>query len=502
MKAADLRKSILQYAVEGKLVQQDIHDEPADMFYDKIIKEKENLIKQGKIKKEKPLPTITDDEIPYDIPNNWKWVRLGEIVSVIQGTSYNKSDITSNKKDIRIIRGGNIKNYNINILNDDIYIKQSHLNIEKQIYKNDIIIVASTGSKTILGNASFAYTDYINTQIGAFLRIIRPYNSIFFPYLRIMFMTNYYMDYIKIHSKGIGINNIKNYIINNFPIPLPPLKEQERIVKKVDELMALCDKLEQEEEKLLALDKHFADTLPKSILQYAVEGKLVQQDIHDEPASLLYDKIIKEKETLIKQGKIKKEKPLPPITDDEIPYDIPENWKWVRLGEVCEIKRGNGLTKNDFTNSGIPCIHYGQIHKYYKYSTNTTMTYTSEQIGKKLKTVEYSDIIMAITSENIDDVCKSIAWLGNFSIVTGGHTAIIKHWINPLYLIYLFHSNCFQMQKNKIAKGMKVIEVSSEKLKNIIFPLPPLKEQERIVKKVDELLTYCNKLKEFLIRKN
>ena len=239
-----------------------------------------------------------------------------------------------------------------------------------------------------------------------------------------------------------------------------------------------------------------AADLKKSILQYAVEGKLVPQDNHDEPASILYNKIIKEKESLIKQGKIKKEKLLPSITDDEIPYDIPNNWKWVRLGEVCEIKRGNGLTKNDFTNSGIPCIHYGQIHKYYKYSTNTTMTYTSEQIGKKLKTVEYSDIIMAITSENIDDVCKSIAWLGNFSIVTGGHTAIIKHWINPLYLIYLFHSNCFQIQKNKIAKGMKVIEVSSEKLKNIIFPLPPLKEQERIVKKVDELMALCDKLEQ------
>ena len=127
--------------------------------------------------------------------------------------------------------------------------------------------------------------------------------------------------------------------------------------------------------------------LRKSILQYAVEGKLVQQDIQDESASILYDKIIKEKENLINQGQIKKEKPLPPVTDDEIPYNIPESWKWVRLGEVCVIKRGSGLTKNDFTNNGIPCIHYGQIHKYYKYSTNTTITYTSEQIGNKLKTV-------------------------------------------------------------------------------------------------------------------
>ena len=239
-----------------------------------------------------------------------------------------------------------------------------------------------------------------------------------------------------------------------------------------------------------------AADLRKAILQYAVEGKLVPQDNQDEPASILYEKIIAEKENLIKQGKIKKEKPLPPITNDDIPYDIPENWKWVRLGEVCEIKRGNGLTKNDFTDSGIPCIHYGQIHKYYKYSTHTTLSYTSEQVAYKLKTVDYTDIIMVITSENINDVCKSIAWLGNYQIVTGGHTAIIKHWINPLYLIYLFNSNCFQLQKNKIAKGMKVIEVSSEKLKHIIFPLPPLKEQERIVKKVDELMALCDKLEQ------
>ena len=492
MKAADLRKSILQYAVEGKLVQQNIHDEPASMLYDKIIKEKENLIKQGKIKKEKPLPPIIDDEIPYDIPENWKWVRLGEICNLSIGK-------TPERKTAEYWKDGI---YNWVAISDMInggLINQTKEKISQiaynKVFKKDILPIGTLlfSFKLTIGKVSLlnipAYTNEAICAITPYL-----YDNIKYYLLKILPILNL-LDNANDAIKGKTLN------LQTLPlilIPLPPLKEQERIVKKVDELMALCDKLEQEEEKLLALDKHFADTLPKSILQYAVEGKLVPQDIHNEPASLLYDKIIKEKESLIKQGKIKKEKPLPPITDDEIPYDIPENWKWVRLGEVCEIKRGNGLTKNDFTNSGIPCIHYGQIHKYYKYSTNTTMTYTSEQIGKKLKTVEYSDIIMAITSENIDDVCKSIAWLGNFSIVTGGHTAIIKHWINPLYLIYLFHSNCFQMQKNKIAKGMKVIEVSSEKLKNIIFPLPPLKEQERIVKKVDELLIYCNKLKDII----
>ncbi len=243
MKAADLRKAILQYALEGKLVPQDNQDEPASILYEKIIAEKENLIKQGKIKKEKPLPPITDDDIPYDIPNNWKWVRLGEVCDIIQGTSYNKSDMTQNKQDVRIIRGGNIKNYNINLLDDDIYIKQIYSNSEKQIYKNDIVIVASTGSKTILGNASFSSTNYNNTQIGAFLRIIRTRIASLFPYLKIIFMTQYYMDYIKINSNGIGINNIKNDTLNNLQIPLPPLKEQERIIKKVDELLTYCEKL-------------------------------------------------------------------------------------------------------------------------------------------------------------------------------------------------------------------------------------------------------------------
>ncbi len=492
MNIKNLRKSILQYAVEGKLVQQDIQDEPASILYDKIIKEKENLINQGQIKKEKPMPPVTDDEIPYDIPENWKWVRLGEVCEI------NPRNKLENNLEVSFIP--------MKLISDGYKNKHTHeIKIWKDIKdgfthfkENDILLSKIT---PCFQNLKSCIAKNLVSKYGAGtteLHILRPimvYNLYILYFLK---TPDFIKNGIKNMTGTAGQQRVPINYISTYLFPLPPLREQKRIVQKVDELMALCDKLEQEEEKLLSLDKHFADTLPKSILQYTVEGKLVQQNIHDEPASLLYDKIIKEKEILLKQGKIKKEKPLSPITDDEIPYDIPNNWKWVRLGEVCEIKRGSGLTKNDFTNSGIPCIHYGQIHKYYKYSTNTTITYTSEQIGNKLKTVEYSDIIMAVTSENMNDVCKSIAWLGNYPIVTGGHTAIIKHSINPLYLIYLFNSNCFQIQKNKIAKGMKVIEVSSEKLKNIIFPLPPIKEQERIVQKVDELLTYCNKLKDII----
>ena len=488
MKAADLRKAILQYAVEGKLVPQDIHDEPASILYEKIIAEKENLIKQGKIKKEKPLPPITNDDIPYNIPENWKWVRLGEVCEIIMGQSPDGNSVNTNNNGIEFHQG---KSYFTNY-----YLDKSNYYTFKptKIIEKDTLLLSV---RAPVGALNFTKNQIC---IGRGLCGIIPSYCII-NQLLFYFLQSMEKSFIK-QATGTTFIAISKEIIYKQFFPLPPLKEQERIVKKVDELMALCDKLELEEEKLLALDKNFVENLPKSILQYAVEGKLVNQDIYDEPASILYEKIIAEKENLIKQGKIKKEKPLPPITDDDIPYNIPENWKWVRLGEVCEIKRGNGLTKNDFTDSGIPCIHYGQIHKYYKYSTHTTLSYTSEQVAYKLKTVDYTDIIMVITSENINDVCKSIAWLGNYQIVTGGHTAIIKHWINPLYLIYLFNSNCFQLQKNKIAKGMKVIEVSSEKLKHIIFPLPPLKEQERIVKKVDELLTYCEKLKILYNMKN
>ncbi len=490
MKASDLRKSILQYAVEGKLVPQNENDEVAEVLYKKIQKEKEELIKQGKIKKDKPLPPVNTCDVPYDIPDNWKWVRLGEVCSLSIGktperkiTEYWKNGIYNWVSISDMINGGFI-----NKTKEKISITAFN-----KVFKKDLLPVGSLlfSFKLTIGKVSILNIPaYTNEAICA----ITPYKydnikQYLFKILPILNLLDNANDAIK--GKTLNLQTLPLILI-----PLPPLAEQERIVKKVDELMALCDKLEQEEKNLKDLDKKFIERLPKSILQYAIEGKLVPQDENDEVAEILYKKIQKEKEELIKQGKIKKDKPLPPVNTCDVPYTIPNNWKWVRLGEVCEIKRGNGLTKNDFTNNGIPCIHYGQIHKYYKYYTTTTMTYTSEKVANKLKTVEYLDIIMAITSENIEDVCKSIAWLGNYSIVTGGHTAIIKHKLNPLYLVYLFNSNCFQIQKNKIAKGMKVIEVSSEQLKNILIPLPPLAEQERIVKKVDELMAICGKLEQ------
>ena len=495
MKAADLKKSILQYAVEGKLVPQDIHDEPASLLYDKIKKEKENLIKQGKIKKEKPLPPITDDEIPYDIPENWKWVRLGEVFIIERGASPRpiSSFVTNDINGINWIKIGDAKKGCKYITNTKEKITQEgakrsrFVNIGDFIFSNSM----SFGRPYIL-----KINGCIHDGWNVLKQITNQIDSIKINSDFIYYIISSSLLQSQIIQKAMGgiVENIKSDNLKTLLFPLPPLKEQERIVKKIDELMALCDKLEQEEEKLSALDKHFADTLPKSILQYAVEGKLVPQNIHDEPASILYDKIIKEKETLIKQGKIKKEKPLPPITDDEIPYNIPENWKWVRLGEIATINGGYAFKSELFKKQGIRVIrisdfnenglinknivryeYFDKLNEYILNQNNIILCMTGGTVGKSL-------LINAITEP----------------LVTNQRVATIKiRTVNEHYIHYVILSNLIQniIQKAKLSTNDNI---SLDTIKNFPIPLPPLREQERIVKKIDELLTYCNKLKDII----
>ena len=498
MKAADLKKSILQYAVEGKLVPQDIHDEPASLLYDKIIKEKETLIKQGKIKKEKPLPPITDDEIPYDIPENWKWVRLGEVFIIERGASPRpiSSFVTNDINGINWIKIGDAKKGCKYITNTKEKITQEgakrsrFVNIGDFIFSNSM----SFGRPYIL-----KINGCIHDGWNVLKQITNQIDSIKINSDFIYYIISSSLLQSQIIQKAMGgiVENIKSDNLKTLLFPLPPLKEQERIVKKIDELMALCDKLEQEEEKLSALDKHFADTLPKSILQYAVEGKLIPQDIHDEPASILYDKIIKEKETLIKQGKIKKEKPLPPITDDEIPYDIPENWKWVRLGEVCNLSIGktperkiaeywkdgiyNWVAISDMINGGlinqtkekISQIAYNKVFKKDILPIGTLLFSFKLTIGKVS--------LLNIPAYTNEAICAITPYLYDN----------IKYYLLKILPILNLLDNA-----NDAIKG-KTLNLQTLPL--ILIPLPPLKEQERIVKRVDELLTYCNKLKKIFI---
>ena len=248
-----LKKSILQEAIQGRLVPQDPNDEPAEVLLQRIKKEKERLVTEGKLKRKdivestiyrgddnKYYEQINDklldinDEIPFDIPNSWVWCRLTQLVNLITGTSYDKSDVSNNG--IRILRGGNVQNTELMIFDNDVFLPHKYEDNAKQIKVNDIIIVGSTGSKEVIGKPAFVLHAYSHTQIGAFLRIVRPYFEFCAPYLRIIFSSDYYRKHIRSKVKGTNINNIKAEHIERMLVPLPPLNEMNVIVSKVEKL--------------------------------------------------------------------------------------------------------------------------------------------------------------------------------------------------------------------------------------------------------------------------
>lgn len=239
----DLEKSILQDAIQGKLVEQDPKDEPASELLARIAAEKAKLIKEKKIKKEKPLDPIDESEVPFALPKGWAWCRLGEICKTISGVSYQKGDV-GKEKGVRILRGGNVKDGAAVILrDDDVWLPASYRDGENAVELGDVIVVASTGSSAVIGRPGIVRDKYDNAQIGAFLRIVRCNDKSCQGYIHLIFQSEYYRENIRKAVKGIGIKNLKAEYITSMVIPLPPLAEQKRIVAKVDELLGAIGRL-------------------------------------------------------------------------------------------------------------------------------------------------------------------------------------------------------------------------------------------------------------------
>ena len=309
MKAQNLKNSILQLAIQGKLVPQDANDEPAEILYAKIQAEKQKLIKEGKIKKDKPLPLITEEEIPFAIPSTWKWVRLGELCFLDNGEE------TTNEKlpllDAKYLRGKKIPD-----------LRDAGVKICKGEY---IILVDGENSGEVFLSSENGYMGSTFKKLHFFCADCIDY---------VLKILRFHQKKFRDNKKGGAIPHLDKNLFKNILISIPPLAEQKRIVAKIEELEPLVKQYEKAETELSILNDSFPEQLKKSILQYAIQGKLVPQDANDESAEILYAKIQAEKQKLIKEGKIKKDKPLPPITTDEIPFDIPSTWKWVRLGSI------------------------------------------------------------------------------------------------------------------------------------------------------------------------
>ena len=495
MNAQQLRNSILQEAIEGRLVPQDPNDEPASVLLERIREEKIRLVKEDKLKKkdleEKP---ISEDEKPFDIPKGWVWVRWGELGEYKKGpfgSSLTKSMfVPKSDNAIKVYEQKNAiqKNYSLG----DYYISKEKYETMTgfTVHSGDIIVsCAGTIGETYLlpSDAPVGIINQALMRARLYLESIIPYWLLNFQY--ILLIEN------KLKGSGSAIKNIPPFeVLKAMPVPLPPLEEQKRIVTKIEELLPKVDEYGKAQDALDKLNKELPERLKKSILQEAISGRLVPQDPNDEPASVLLDKIRKEKAQLVKEGKLKKKDLIEtPITDDEKPFDIPNTWEWVRLSTLTKI------------------IHYGYTASAAPQGNSKLLRITDIQNDK----VNWTTVPFCTIKEKDLDAYK----LNNRDILiartggTVGKTYIVRELscvsvfasyliravpLNSVYeeFVKLFMGSPFYWsQLTDATTGTGQPNVNGQSLSRLIIPLPPLAEQKRIVAKIEELFAEIDKLK-------
>ena len=363
MNAQQLKNSILQEAIEGRLVPQDPNDEPASVLLARIRKEKERLVKEKKITLSKPeRACVIKDDGEFTLPQNWKWGMINDVCRVfgrIGFRGYTKNDLRYSQENAAIsISPSNMINGTMDFSNCTYISEEKYEESpEIKIQNGDILIVktgSSYGKTSLVENLPWKST--INPQIAVVKDI-----TIDKQFLTYFFQSPYAQSKFKNFVLGTSIPTFSQLNLLSMQIPLPPLAEQKRIVERIEELLPKIEEYGKAQDALNKLNDELPERLKKSILQEAIEGRLVPQDPNDEPASVLLEKIRKEKERLVKEGKLKK-KDLEetPISEDEIPFDIPESWEWCSLGSVISLLSGRDLSPQEYNdnNDGIPYITF------------------------------------------------------------------------------------------------------------------------------------------------
>lgn len=482
MTAQELKNSILQLAVQGKLVPQCKEDEPASELLQRIRAAKE---KAGKI--EKPLPDITTDEIPFDIPESWEWIRLNDISSITSGGTPARTNSLFWNGDIPWVKIGDISSKYVSTTEEKISEQGLNSSSAKIFPRGTILytIFATIGTVGILD------IDAATNQAIAGVTFFGEYNLDYMYYVLIGLK-----DILVSKGKGMAQMNINLTILKNTPIPIPPLAEQKRIVAKIDELMPLVEEYGKAEEQLTKLNVEFPDKLRKSILQQAVQGKLTERDPADEPASELLKRIKTEKEALIKSGKIKKEKPLPAITDEENPFDIPDTWEWVRFTDIMMVIStgpfGSMLHKSDYVIKGIPLVNPANIINGKIVASEKMMV--SSKIAETLSAYNLYQGMIVMGRRGEMGRCAEVTehengWLCG----TGSFFMQPSKLLFVPYLISFFSSPYAKGYLGGVSVGSTMSNLNHDLLKRIPVPLPPLAEQKRIVTRVEELLVMCDK---------
>ncbi|MCK9323090.1 MAG: restriction endonuclease subunit S [Candidatus Methanomethylophilaceae archaeon] len=486
MKASDLKASILQLAVSGKLVLQDPNDEPAGVLLKRIKDEREALLKAGKIKKGKPLAEISEDEIPFLIPDSWEWVRIGEISNYGNNVSLDASKIIDSDW---ILELEDVEKETGKVLE---IITKSQRNSLSTKHRFDVGDVLYSKLRPYLNKVVVPeQKGYCTSEI-----LVLNFGKYVYPrYVQAFLMSPYFVGYANECSSGMNLPRLGTEDGRNAVFALPPLSEQHRIVARIEELMPLIEAYGREEQKLSALEAGFPDALRQSILQYAVEGKLVSQKAEDGTAAELLAKIKKERDGLVKAGKIKKGTPLPPVSEEEKPFEIPASWEWVRLGEVC-------LKLTDGTHHSPPNTQNGE-YKYISAKNITSngidlsnVTYINKSLHDEIYArcdPCYGDILYIK-----DGATTGVVTINNlrepFSLLSSVALLKIPKEINVKYLVYFMRSPYFYAYIRKEMFGTAITRVTLEKLNKAPILLPPLAEQQRIVVRVDELMGLCDRI--------
>lgn len=489
MTPQELKSSILQLAIQGKLVEQRPEEGSGEELYQQIQAEKKRLMKEGKIKKEKPLPEIAEDEVPFEIPEGWKWVRLGDVASVLGGKRIPAGrTLTTENTGYKYIRVSDMKNGSVSIdsllyVPSDIYPSISRYIINKEdVYITVAGTIGRVGKipQQIDGSNLTENADRLVFQFLDQDWLIRCLESQLIQQQIIDATT-------KVGQPKLAIKRIQELLL-----PLPPVAEQKRIVAKIEKLLPYLDRYEKAWNRMEEFNRRFPVDMQKSILQMAIQGKLVEQRPEEGTGEELYRQIQAEKQALIKAGKIKKEKPLPEIAEDEVPFEIPEGWKWVRLGDLCKSISDGDHQPPPQTTQGIPFLVISNVSSGKIDFSNTrfvSQDYYNELTADRI--AEKEDILFTVTGSY--GIPVKVDCDREFCFQR--HIALLKPIGYLAYMLYTLKSPLIQSQCDACATGTAQKTVGLKSLRNMLFPLPPLAEQKRIVARLEEILPLCERLK-------
>ena len=540
MTAQQLKNSILLMAVQGKLVPQDPNDEPASVLLERIHAEKERLIKEKKIKREKnpsvifkgadntPYEKIGDevrslaDLAPFEIPSSWEWCRVGDLFSNMSGLAY-KKDALAIKADkmVRVLRGGNIGEEQFYFKGDDVFISSELVKPELYLRKN-YMITPAVSSLDHIGKIALIDKDYSDTVVGGFVLMLIPHfnDDVVSEYLLYAFAAKHHRDNCRniTHKSGQAFYNLSREQMMNLPVPIPPREEMGRIIAMLKRVLPRVADYAVVDTALQNLNGSFPEALKKSILQEAVQGKLVPQDPSDEPAEALLERIRVEKQRLIKEGKIKKDKHESVIfrrdnshyekrgskeenINDIIPFELPDSWEWIRLSAIltstdagkspqCENRPRTigewGVIKTTAIQDGYFIAEENKVLPLDFNLQESMVVHHGDLLITRAGPRNRTGVICVVDGEPenliLSDKTVRLSYLRNF--------------VNPHYVMTALSSPAMQYFVVDAMTGMasSQVNISQEKMETFLLPLPPLNEQQRIVDEVSKIFGRIDKL--------